>query len=160
MMKRIQRVLDELEAVVQYMELALRKDTKVYDTWQLLCIVCGHSLPSGAKKCHPCNNTDLQRRLCTHGTRVAEYFHILRKADLWPTVTSFTECSVSDVSSRFTRARKDAKHICEANNSCPLLTTLDLMITKASEAQDWANGLCLCCVRDGEDEESFACAHI
>ncbi|KAB2099961.1 hypothetical protein AG0111_0g11823 [Alternaria gaisen] len=136
MTKRIQRVLDELETVVQNMELALRQDTKVYDTSQLLCIVCGRSLPNGAKKCHSCHNTDLQGRLCTHGTRVAEYFDILHKTELWLTVTSFTECSVSDVSSRVARARKGAKHICEANNFCPLLTTLDLMITKASEAQD------------------------
>ncbi|RYN61618.1 hypothetical protein AA0117_g12977 [Alternaria alternata] len=136
MTKRIQRVLDELETVVQNMELALRQDTKVYDTSQLLCIVCGRSLPNGAKKCHSCHNTDLQGRLCTHGTRVAEYFDILRKTELWLTVTSFTECSVSDVSSRVARARKGAKHICEANNFCPLLTTFDLMITKASEAQD------------------------
>jgi len=98
--------------------------------------------------------------LCTPETRVAEYFDLLRKADLWPTVASFVECSVSDISLRFTRARKDARHICEANNACPLLTTLDLMVIKASEAQDWANGLCLRCVRSGEDDEGFACDHV
>jgi len=158
-MKRIQRVLDELEAIVQCMELGLRDDTKVYDTWQLLCIECGRSLPSGARKCHPCDTTELQRRLCTHETRVAEYFSILSKVDLWPTVTSFAECSVFNVSSRFARARRVAKHICEAEHSCPLHTTLNLMIAKVSETQDWTNGLCLRCVRRGEDEEGTACGH-
>jgi hypothetical protein len=157
---RIQRVLDELEAIVQDMESALRVSSEVYATRQLLCTVCGRSLPCEAKKCHPCHNTDLQGRFCTKETRVAEYFEILRKAELWPTVASFVECSVSDVSLRFTRARKDAKHVCEASYSCPLLMTLDLLITKAGEAQDWANGLCLRCVRDGEDKEGEGCDHM
>lgn len=159
MAKRMQRMLDELEVIVQYTELTLREDTKVHDTWQLQCVTCGRSLPSGAKKCHPCNNTNLQKRLCTHETRVADYFSILNKAELWPTVSSFAGCSVHNISLRFARARKAVKHICDAERSCPLLTTLDLMVEKARETQDWVNGLCLDCVREGGDDESIACNH-
>jgi ribosomal protein L40E len=160
MVKRIQRVLDELEALLQCTERALRQDLQCYSTYQLLCMGCGRSLPADAKKCHPCRNTDLLVKYCTQQTRVADYLDILSKANLWPTVTSFAESSVSGISSRFLCAKKDVKHSCEAGRSCPLLKILDLMTDRANESQDWANGLCLRCVRDGEDEEGFACAHV
>lgn len=64
---------------------------------------------------------------------VAECFVALRKAKLWPTLDSFAACSVSDIASRFARARKDTRHACEAGSSCSLMTSLDLLSRKAKK---------------------------
>ncbi|KAJ6197799.1 hypothetical protein J3E72DRAFT_269392 [Bipolaris maydis] len=108
------RVIDGLETELQYVEHSLRGSSRCYDTWQLLCTQCGRSLPGNAKKCHPCRNTELPTKYCTSETRIAEYFEALRKAELWPTLGSFAACSVSDIASRFARARKGMRHTCEA----------------------------------------------
>ncbi|KAL6156136.1 hypothetical protein ACJQWK_09878 [Exserohilum turcicum] len=158
--KRIQRVLNELEAVLQCMERIIREDSRCYNTWQLLCTDCGSNLPGEAKKCHPCHNTQLVAVYCTGQTRVAQYFDVLRVVELWPTVGYFAASSVSQISLRFTSARESIRHACEGGSYCPLLRTLGLMSERAKEAQDWANGLCLQCVRQGEDLEDVMCSHM
>lgn len=145
---------------MQCMERLLRENLRCYDTWQLLCIECGRNLPGEAKKCHPCRNTQLVAVYCTAQTRVAQYFDVLRDLELWPTVGYFATCSVSQISLRFTSARDNVRHACEGGSYCPLLRTLSLMSDKAKEAQDWANGLCMQCVRQGEDEEGEICTHM
>ncbi|KAJ6282176.1 hypothetical protein J3E71DRAFT_361123 [Bipolaris maydis] len=158
--RRVQHILDGLETELQYVEHSLRGSSRCYDTWQLLCTQCGRSLPGNAKKCHPCRNTELPTKYCTSETRIAEYFEALRKAELWPTLGSFAACSVSDIASRFARARKGMRHTCEAGNSCSLVTSLDLLFKKAEEAQVGAVGLCLYCVRNDDGAgESGNCAH-
>jgi hypothetical protein len=141
------------------MELVLREETRCYDTRQLLCTECGRDLPVGAKRCHPCRNTQLLASYCTSKTRVAEYFEVLRTADLWPTVGCFATCSVSQISSRFIRTRESTRHACVGSANCPLARTLCLMRDKAKESQAWTNGLCLQCVREGEDGEGDLCDH-
>jgi len=157
--ERIQRILDVLETELQYVEHYLRGNSRCYDTWQLLCTQCGRGLPGGAKKCHPCRNTELSTKYCTSETRVAEYFVVLRKAELWPTLGPFAACSVSDISFRFASARKDVRHTCEAGDSCPLVTSLKLLSKKADEAQMGVFGLCLHCVRNDGVGEGQKCAH-
>ncbi|KAJ6192209.1 hypothetical protein J3E72DRAFT_204462, partial [Bipolaris maydis] len=157
--KRIQRVLNELEAVLQCMERIIRDDSRCYNTWKLLCTECGRNLPGEAKRCHPCQNTQLLAVYCTGQTRVAQYFDVLRAVELWPTVGYFAASSVSQISLRFTSARESVKHACEGGSYCPLLRTLSLISERAKEAQDWVNGLCLQCVREGEDKEDGICSH-
>jgi ribosomal protein L40E len=157
---QIQRILDDLETELQNVEQSLRRSSRCYDTWQLLCTQCGRELPGNAKKCHPCRNTELHTKYCTSETRVAGYFLALQRAELWPTLGPFAICSVSDISLRFARAKRDARHTCEAGSFCPLATSLDLLSKKADEAQIGVVGLCLYCVRNNDGaEEGGECAH-
>ncbi|KAH8728860.1 hypothetical protein GQ44DRAFT_747278 [Phaeosphaeriaceae sp. PMI808] len=118
---RIKRTLGELEAELQRVELLLRQSSKCYETSQLFCIECGRILPGQAKMCHPCHNSELPPRYCTSETRIAEYFAVLRKVELWPTATPFRMCSILDTTFRFICAKADLKHSCTGGTYCPLL---------------------------------------
>ncbi|KAF2185899.1 hypothetical protein K469DRAFT_738836 [Zopfia rhizophila CBS 207.26] len=118
----IKRTLGKLEAELQSVETLLREYRRCYETSQLICVNCGRTLPEEAKKCHPCRNSLLPPKYCTSETRIAEYFAVLRKVELWPTAKPFEICSVSDIAFRFTCAKADLKHNCAADANCPLLT--------------------------------------
>lgn len=140
------------------MELLLRNSPRCYETSQLLCIDCGRTLPAQAKKCHPCNNSELPQRYCTSETRIADYFAVLRKAELWPTAKPFGMCSVSDTASRF---KADLKHSCAADTSCPLLVNLNSLSERVDRIKRNMSGFCLLCIReDDEWEESNKCTHM
>jgi hypothetical protein len=109
--RQIQRILDELETELQNVEQYLRHSSRCYDTWQLFCTQCGRELPGNAKKSHPCRNAELPTKYCTSETRVAGYFLALQRAELWPTLGPFATCSISDISLRFARAKRDARHL-------------------------------------------------
>ncbi|PVH92414.1 hypothetical protein DM02DRAFT_508345, partial [Periconia macrospinosa] len=100
---RVKQTLDNIETEIQDVESSLRLSLRSYETSQRLCTLCGRALPEQAKKCHPCYNTDLPPKYCTTETRIAEYFAVLRKVELWPTLQPFGACSVSDIISRITR---------------------------------------------------------
>jgi ribosomal protein L40E len=157
----IKRTLDELEVELQSVELSLRNSSRCYETSQLLCIDCGRTLPGQAKKCHPCHNTELPQRYCTSDTRVADYFAILRRVELWPTAKRFGTYSVSDTAFRFTCAKTDLKHNCTAGINCPLLVNLNSLSERVDRIKRNMNGFCLRCIReDDEWEETKKCAHI
>jgi hypothetical protein len=157
---RTQRTLQKLETELQRMESMLRQSCKCYDTSQLFCIECGRVLPGVAKKCHPCNNSELPSRYCTSETRVAEYFAVLRKVELWPTATPFRMCSVSDITFRFTCVKADLKHSCTAGTYCPLLLNLGYLLAKVDRIKMEMSGFCLRCIREDDVwEESTKCVH-
>ena len=142
------------------MELLLRQSLKCYETSQLFCVECGRFLPGVAKMCHPCHNSELPLRYCTSETRVAEYFTLLRKVELWPTATPFRTCSVSEITFRFTCTKADLKHSCTAGTYCPLLVNLESLVGRADRIKKKMNSLCLRCIReDNEWEETTNCVH-
>jgi hypothetical protein len=81
---------------------------------------------------------------------VADYFAILRKVELWPTVVLFRTSSVSKIAGRFLRAKADLKHDCVAGSRCPLLKSLDTLLESVCEIRSGIDGFCLRCVRAGE----------
>jgi hypothetical protein len=149
---RIKRILNKLEAELQSIELSLRNSSRCYDTLQLFCINCGRTLPGQAKKCHPCSNTELPHKYCTSETRIADYFAVLRKVELWPTAKPFGTCSVSDTVTQFTCAKTDLKHSCAAGTSCPLVINLDSLSERVNRIRRNVNGFCLRCIREEDDE--------
>jgi hypothetical protein len=96
----------------------------------LVCMSCGRIHPDTAKKCHPCNNTELIDRHCTSDYRVAEYFAILRRCELWPSLNPFTTCALSDITFRIKCAQTDHKHQCGARADCPLRRELDGLVDR------------------------------
>jgi hypothetical protein len=159
---RIKRILNKLEAELQSIELSLRNSSSCYETSQLFCVNCGRTLPRQAKKCHPCYNTELPQKYCTSETRIADYFALLRKVELWPTNKPFGMCSVSDIVTRFNCAKTDLKHSCAAGTSCPLVIHLDSLSERVNRIRRNVNGFCLRCIREEDDEweESKRCAHM
>jgi hypothetical protein len=93
----------------------------------LLCKDCGRIHPDTAKKCRPCSNVELLSRCCTSDFRVAEYFAVLRRCGLWPSIDPFTTFALLDVASRFQRAQIDHRHQCGARETCPLRRELELL---------------------------------
>jgi hypothetical protein len=144
---------------LQSTEALLREYRRCYETSQLICLLCGRALPDVAKKCHSCRNIVLIPRHCTTETRIAEYFAVLRKAELWPTTKMFRELPISDIASRFTSAQVDLKHSCTAGSSCPLLTNIDALIARVDKIQKSITGLCLACARQPEWEDGVICSH-
>lgn len=157
---RIKRALNKLEMELQGVESSLRLSTRCYELSQLMCILCGRALPEVAKKCHPCSNSDLLPKYCTSETRIAEYFAVLRKAELWPTVQPFANLSVADIVSRIARMHSDLKHNYAAGDSCPMIVHLNVLKTKAGRIEKGIIGLCLRCVKQNDEwEENQRCNH-
>lgn len=145
---------------LQDVELSLRLSSRCYELSQRMCMLCGRTLPEVAKKCHPCSNSDLLPKYCTNETRIAEYFAVLRKAELWPTVQPFANSSVKNIVSRIARAKSDLKHNCTAGDYCSLITHLDTLTGKARKIEQDTVGLCLRCFKENDEwEESQGCNH-
>jgi hypothetical protein len=158
---RIKRTLNKLKTELQSIELSLRSSSRCYETSLLFCTDCGRTLPGQAKKCHPCRNTELPQNYCTNETRIADYFVVLRKVELWPTTKPFRVCSVSDAASRFTHAKAELKHSCTASTSCPLLVNLDSLSNRVDQIKRDVKGFCLRCIREDDGwEESKECTHM
>ncbi|PVH91051.1 hypothetical protein DM02DRAFT_546556 [Periconia macrospinosa] len=158
---RVKRTLDNLQMELQNVELSLRYSIRGYEIPQRMCMLCGRTLPEVAKKCHPCYNSDLLVKYCTSETRIAEYFAILRKVELWPTVQPFGNSSVADIVSRIARAQSDLKHDCTADSSCPLIVHMDTLTGKARRIEKGIIGLCLRCIKESDGwEDSQRCNHL
>ena len=149
-----------MEEELQQAESRLREFHRCYEMMQLVCVSCGRALPEGAKRCHPCRNRSLLQKYCTEETRVAEYFAVLRKVELWPTKSPFADSSVADIANRFACAKVNLKHNCTAGKSCPLILVLESLVNRVSQVQGSAKGFCLLCVRHVEEwRHDTKCLH-
>jgi hypothetical protein len=110
-----------------------------------------------ARKCHLCNNPILYQRYCIFESRVVEYFAILAKEELWPSVTPFEICSLLDLVLRLTCAKNDVKHSYVAGSRCPLNSELGQLCDRVRRFETGVVGLCLRCVKRGEWNESQIC---
>jgi hypothetical protein len=155
----VKRTLDTLEIELQSTESLLREHRRCYETSQLVCVLCGRTLPGVAKKCHLCRNSHLFPRYCTSESRVAELFAVLRKVELWPTAVPFKTCSISNTTSRSTCAKAELKHSCAGSNSCPLFINFEALLGRVSRVQKRIVGLCLPCIRKDEWEAGTRCCH-
>jgi hypothetical protein len=156
----IKRTLDKLETELQDVESSLRLSTHCYETMHRMCTQCGRTLPEIARKCHPCHNSDLSAKFCTSETRIADYFAVLTKVGLWPTVQPFERFPVSNIIFRLGCAKLDLKHSCTAGTSCPLWVHLSDLVERARQIEKSISGLCLHCVRDNDVwDESKRCTH-
>jgi hypothetical protein len=155
----VKRALNKLEIELQSTESLLREYRMCYKTARRICVLCGRTLPGEAKKCHLCRNSDLIPRYCTSESRVADFFEVLRKVELWPTAVLFKRYSISDITSRFTCAKAELKHSCAAGNSCPLLTNFESLLGRVSRVQKHIVGLCLPCVKQDKWGLDINCVH-
>ncbi|KAK2005372.1 hypothetical protein LZ32DRAFT_513826, partial [Colletotrichum eremochloae] len=95
--------LDLLHIEIQKIEGVLQSDTAAYKQDSLLCCDCGRLLPCGAGQCRPCRNKNPHATFCTAQTRVAEYFNILRRNELWPSVAPFGNQTITRISNQLSR---------------------------------------------------------
>ena len=93
----------------------------------LCCSSCDRTLPANARRCHPCDNTDLFGKRCTTEYRIADLFATLGRCQLWPSLGPFTECTISEILSRFQSAKSDHRHQCSAGYDCPLKRELETL---------------------------------
>ena len=107
------------------------------------CMSCGRDLPAEAKQCRRCGTTELFKNACTSEYRVAEYFAILKRFELWPSIDPFTTKSLSDIMHHFECAEMDHNHQCGANEGCPLLHELVHLYHLTLEALDDIEGISL-----------------
>jgi hypothetical protein len=156
--ERICNSLKEMQERLESVETWLRKTKRCYVMQNLSCVDCGRVLPMEAKKCHPCHNETLEQKYCTMETRVAEYFDILRKCELWPSIRPFQCCSVSDIAFRFACAKRDLKHDCAMASQCPLRLAVDDLNNAVHRIEGKVHGLCLQCVREERWNEKL-CKH-
>lgn len=157
---RIGRISAMLHAELQSTETLLRQHQTCHIVQNLFCTSCGRSLPLNAKKCHPCSNTELAQRYCTSETRVSDYFAIMRRCELWPSIGPFQSCSISELASRFEFTKFDTKHSCEAASRCPLQVRLEELCGRVRRIKDNMTGFCLYCAKEEGWTESDKCAHI
>jgi ribosomal protein L40E len=146
---------DDLESV----DTILRQNQRCYSMQKLWCIECGRTLPTGAKKCHPCRNTALEQRYCTLESRVAEYFETLRRCELWPSRSPLCNCSISDIAFRFACVKRDLKHHCVMASRCPLHVAVHELSVKVDQHVKGVRGLCLSCVKDEAWDGDELCTH-
>lgn len=52
---RIEKLLHQIHAELQSVEGRLRDNKKCYVMQSLVCMCCGRTHPSSARKCHPCS---------------------------------------------------------------------------------------------------------
>lgn len=138
---RINNLLDTIHNELQSVEGSLRRNQKGYMTQGLICMHCGRTHPISAKKCHSCRNVELQSKYCTSDTRVGELFTILRRAELWPSVTPFKTRSASDLFLLISRAKADSRHACAAGTSCPLESELGMLVIRVEVILSQISGL-------------------
>ena len=138
----VSNVLDKLHLELQGVEARLRIDDQCYAmTTMRLCMSCGRKHPGTAKKCHPCKSSTLYHEHCTTQSRIAEYFAVMSRSHLWPSVAPFKQCSVYDLVGRFASARKDRKHTCDAGSQCPLHRELESLYERVKGIVDHAKGV-------------------
>lgn len=108
-----------------------------------LCTDCGRRLPATAKKCHPCYCSTLQDEYCTSQTRIAEYFAVLSKCELWPSLGPFQKCTVLELVERFDCLKEDNQHQCSVKLDCPLARALERLKAKVDRIVKNTRGIAL-----------------
>lgn len=134
-------LLDQLHQEVQSVEDRLRQAAAGYKIGGRICLICERQLPDAAKKCRPCHNADLHKVYCTSQSRVTEYFAILKKNGLWPSVEPFQRRCVSELASRISSIEKEHGHQCEAGPSCPLQRELESLSKRVWRIVTNINGI-------------------
>ena len=129
--------------LIEGAEATLRGDVTTYDTKYMECRLCARRHPSGAKKCHPCNNTDLRQLYCTCELRVSDYIGVLRQVELWGSSTPLEFLAASEIRSRISCACADVKHSCDARLNCPLKIQIGVVGDKLQRLLDKCVGLTL-----------------
>ncbi|KND92009.1 hypothetical protein TOPH_03310 [Tolypocladium ophioglossoides CBS 100239] len=140
---QITEALEILQSNLQSADERLRGQRSAFTMSGLACMNCGRIHPETAKKCHSCKNTDLLNRHCTEDYRVAEYFTVLRRFRLWPSVIPFTICALSEIVFRLQCAQSDHKHQCSAREACPLRRELELLFVQAQRVLGNMKGISL-----------------
>ncbi|KAL7818375.1 hypothetical protein V8C26DRAFT_397482 [Trichoderma gracile] len=133
--------LDKLHQELQSTEGRLRSEQSYFPMPGILCTSCGRDLPAEARQCRRCCTTDLFKKICNTDYRVAEYFAVLTRCGLWPSIEPFTTMSLSNIVSRFKCAVTD--HQCGASASCPLKCEQVKLSHRAQQALDNVKGRCL-----------------
>ncbi|KAK2728337.1 hypothetical protein CKAH01_11034 [Colletotrichum kahawae] len=64
---------------------------------------------------------------CGNEVRVADYFLALRECGLWPSMTDFPACSVSDINIHLQKAKSFNGHDCAAKENCIFRRELQLL---------------------------------
>ncbi|KAE8136573.1 hypothetical protein BDV38DRAFT_249286 [Aspergillus pseudotamarii] len=128
---RIENLLNGIHAELQAVEDLLRKSQKYYIMDGLVCPNCARTHPSEARKCHPCKNGDLITKYCNSDSRIAEYFAILGKANLWPSVEPFQSCSATEIALRISQSAQILRHSCQGL-WCPLQSELNMLVRKVN----------------------------
>ncbi|KAH0591898.1 hypothetical protein MHUMG1_10343 [Metarhizium humberi] len=95
-----------------------------------VCLECDRIMPYGAMKCHPCRNSNLQRRLCTNRTRSSDYLDFLASVNLWPTAIAFSGWSVADIAKKLNEANFKSLPRCSGGKECPLRVVLKDLIAE------------------------------
>ncbi|PLN78367.1 hypothetical protein BDW42DRAFT_175095 [Aspergillus taichungensis] len=137
---RIQQLLCKLQEEIHTMEGVLRNKQTFYYMQQLLCTICGRTHPSSARKCHSCDNSDLLKKYCTSELRIAEYFALLERSGLWPSVEPFQRCSADEIVSLISKIKVHLRHSCEAV-SCPLQSVLNMLLNCVNRLVGTVTGL-------------------
>jgi ribosomal protein L40E len=150
MLEHIDETLKQMQQKVEYGETWLRETKRWYKMQTKICDHCMRVLPVEAKQCRPCRNEDLAQKYCTMETRIADYFEILRKCDLWPLTGPFQSCSVSAIISRVADIKRNLKHDCALASQCPLHLVVDVLNNAVQGIKEEVIGLCLQCAREGE----------
>ena len=127
---QLSRPRDDFYQRLQSVEESLQMQSRGHIMPGPMCMGCGRWHPPGAKKCHPCKNSILHQRHCTSQYRVAEYFAIMRRNELWPSLEPFKTCAISDLAFRFACAAGDTRHQCNAGLGCPLKVELRALSKK------------------------------
>ncbi|KAE8359907.1 hypothetical protein BDV27DRAFT_168241 [Aspergillus caelatus] len=140
LMDRIEKLLSKIHTELQAVEVLLRKSQKYYIMDGMVCANCARTHPVGARKCHPCKNSDLITKYCSSDSRIAEYFATLGKANLWPSVEPFQSCSATEIALRISQSAQILRHSCQAPE-CPLQSELDMLVRKINGAIGSVKGL-------------------
>ncbi|KAE8371688.1 hypothetical protein BDV26DRAFT_286588 [Aspergillus bertholletiae] len=127
LVNRIEKLLCHIHTELQSVENYLRNDQWGYIMDGKVCMNCGRTLPDTAKRCRPCSSSDLRVKYCTGDSRIADYFAVLRKSRLWPSMEYFHSCSATEITLRISQTKAALRHSCQAV-SCPLELELDELV--------------------------------
>lgn len=141
---------------IERVEGNLRKQGPMHPMPHMECPLCGRRHPQDAKKCHPCDNTQLQQRFCSEETRVADFILALRQVWLFGVDEDFHSLSIKDLVTRVSCANQNSKHGCAADVGCPLKKELQNLSKACSEIRDNAKGMSLEDVQRGGPVEVTA----
>lgn len=98
-----------------------------------VCTQRSRIIPETVKKCFPCRNYELFARHCTVKSRLADFFRIMRRRQLWPTAEPFTTCTLEEILSRFKKSQTDQSHQCAGAEDCPLRVNLSKLYKRVQE---------------------------
>ncbi|OIW27011.1 hypothetical protein CONLIGDRAFT_672449 [Coniochaeta ligniaria NRRL 30616] len=123
MSDHISQNLSRLQDTLLRVDESLRQTSKGYlIPGSRVCPPCGETFPGQVEKCQ-CGQS-LVDRYCTVESRVAEYFALLRRFDLYPFVTPFSTCSLDDIDGKIAGMYALHGHTCDGLFDCPLAVAI------------------------------------